>query len=89
VVVHLENYTDVPAATLADAERNATIILAAAGVQIIWVGAEADAASRDDTVLHLRVLLLSSEMRAEDQGKRPARRCDGPGERPVTPVRAS
>jgi hypothetical protein len=62
IVIHVVNHAEVPAGTLADAQRRASDVFAAAGVFTAWVAEDPDTGSSDGAALHLRVLLLSPEM---------------------------
>lgn len=72
IVVQVDNYTEISARDLAEAEQQATRIYEAIGVQMIWVHGEVS--MQDPRGLPVRVLVLSREMAerkiAEEQIKK-------------------
>lgn len=64
IVVHVADYAGVPSGDLGLAEREATRVFAAAGIEILWAGGAARSTPKDDRV-HVDVVILSEIMTRE------------------------
>lgn len=62
LVLHVDNYAELPPSILARAEVETARVYAAAGVRTTWVHGDDEADARDAGGLHLRVLLLCGAM---------------------------
>jgi hypothetical protein len=65
VVLHVENFAQIPADMLSDAESEARSIYDAAGIQTVWTNEDAGIDDSDPSTLHLTVLLLTRNMSAQ------------------------